>query len=157
MAGKKKKPAGNLIAQNKRARHDYLLEDTFEAGLVLLGWEVKALREGKVQMVDSYVLLRDGEAWLLGVNITPLVSASTHVVAEPQRTRKLLLHSREIAKLFSATQADGYTCVATRLYWKDNRVKCELALGKGKKQHDKRQAERNRDWDRQKQRLMKHG
>ncbi|MEM1230862.1 MAG: SsrA-binding protein SmpB [Pseudomonadota bacterium] len=157
MAGKKKKPAGTLIAQNKRARHDYLLEDTFEAGLVLLGWEVKALREGKVQMVDSYVLLRNGEAWLLGVNITPLVSASTHVVAEPQRTRKLLLHSREIAKLFSATQADGYTCVATRLYWKENRVKCELALGKGKKQHDKRQTERNRDWDRQKQRLMKHG
>jgi SsrA-binding protein len=157
MAGKKKQPSGNLIAQNKRARHDYLLEDHFEAGLVLQGWEVKALRDGKVQMVDSYVLLRNGEAWLLGVNITPLVSASTHVVPEPQRTRKLLLHSREIARLFTATSAAGYSCVATKLYWKDNRVKCELALGKGKKQHDKRETERNRDWDRQKHRLMKQG
>lgn len=155
MAGKKPKPTSNVIAQNKRARHDYVLEDTFEAGMVLKGWEVKSLRDGKAQMVDSYVLLRDGEAWLLGVNITPLTSASTHVVPEPQRTRKLLLHSREIAKLFTATQADGYTCVATKLYWKDNRVKCEIALGKGKKQHDKRNTERNRDWERQKQRLMK--
>ena len=156
MAGKKRKDNSNLIAQNKRARHDYHLEDTFEAGVVLKGWEVKSLRDGKAQMVDSYVLLRDGEAWLLGVNITPLTSASTHVVPEPQRTRKLLLHAREIAKLFTATQADGYTCIATRLYWKDNKVKCELALGKGKKQHDKRQTERNRDWDRQKHRIMKN-
>jgi SsrA-binding protein len=123
--------------------------------VVLEGWEVKSLRAGKAQLVDSYVLLRNGEAWLLGANITPLTSASTHVVADPQRTRKLLLHTRELAQLFSATQAKGYTCIATALYWKGNRVKCEIALGKGKKTHDKRDTERNRDWQRQKERLMR--
>ncbi|MEM6709256.1 MAG: SsrA-binding protein SmpB [Pseudomonadota bacterium] len=149
--------ASGTIATNKRARHDYILTDTTEAGIALMGWEVKSIRAGKVQLIDSYVFLRDGEAWLLNANITPLTSASTHVVAEPQRDRKLLLHAREIAKLFSATQAEGYTCVATRLYWKGNKVKCEIALGKGKKQHDKRASERDRDWKRQKERLLKHG
>ena len=155
MANKKPKPASNTIASNKRARHDYHLSDTFEAGIALQGWEVKSIRAGKVQLVDSYVFLRDGEAWLLNCSITPLTSASTHVVAEPQRDRKLLLHAREIARLFAATQADGFTCVATRLYWKGNKVKCEIALGKGKKQHDKRASERDRDWQRQRQRLLK--
>ena len=110
----------------------------------------------KAQLVDSYVLLRNGEAWLLGANITPLASAATHVIADPQRTRKLLLHTKELAKLFSATRQKGYACIATAMYWKKNRVKCEIALGKGKQQHDKRATQRDRDWNRQKQRLMKH-
>ena len=155
MAGKKGKTPTGTIALNKRARHDYLLEDRFEAGIVLEGWEVKSLRAGKGQLVDSYVLVRNGEAWLLGANITPLASASTHVVADPQRTRKLLLHAKEIARIYAATQQKGFTCVATALYWKGNRVKCEIALGKGKKLHDKRASSRDRDWNRQKERLMK--
>jgi SsrA-binding protein len=155
MTKKTGKPASTTIALNKRARHDYHIEQRFEAGLVLEGWEVKSLRAGKVQLVDSYVLLRDGEAWLLGTNITPLTSASTHVIADPQRTRKLLLHSRELAQIFAATQKKGYACIATALYWKGNKVKCEIGLAKGKKQHDKRATERERDWNRQKQRIMK--
>jgi SsrA-binding protein len=151
----KSKPG--TIALNKRATHDYLLEDRFEAGLVLEGWEVKAIRGGKAQLVDSYVLLRDGEAWLLGANITPLSSASTHVIADPQRTRKLLLHARELARIFAATQQKGFTCIATAMYWKGNKVKCEIALGKGKKLHDKRASQRDRDWNRQKQRILKQG
>ncbi len=155
MASKKGKAPTGTIALNKRARHDYLLEDRFEAGIALEGWEVKSLRAGKGQLVDSYVLVRNGEAWLLGANITPLASASTHVVADPQRTRKLLLHAKEIARIYAATQQKGFTCVATALYWKGNRVKCEIALGKGKKLHDKRASSRDRDWNRQKERLMK--
>jgi SsrA-binding protein len=143
------------IALNKRAGHDYHIEERFEAGLVLEGWEVKSMRAGKAQLVDSYVLLRNGEAWLLGANVTALTSASTHVVADPQRTRKLLLHARELAQIFAATQKKGYTCIATALYWKGNKVKCEIGLAQGKKQHDKRAADRERDWKRQKQRIMK--
>ena len=150
------KPQSTTIAQNKRARHDYTLEERFEAGLVLEGWEVKAIRAGKVQLTDSYVLLRNGEAWLIGANIAPLVSASTHVIADPQRTRKLLLHEKELARLFVATQQKGYTCVVTAMYWKGSRVKCEVALGKGKKLHDKRATDRDRDWERQKARLTRH-
>ena len=157
MAKPKKKDNSNTIALNKRARHDYELEDRFEAGLVLEGWEVKAIRDGKAQLVDSYVLLRNGEAWLLGANITPLLSASTHVVADPQRTRKLLLHAKELARIFAATNQKGYTCVATAMYWKGNKVKVEIALGKGKKLHDKRASQRDKDWNRQKERLMRHG
>lgn len=149
------KSTSSTIALNKRATHDYLLEDRFEAGLVLEGWEVKAIRGGKAQLVDSYVLLRDGEAWLLGAHITPLSSASTHVIADPQRTRKLLLHARELARIFAATQQKGFACVATAMYWKGNKVKCEIALGKGKKLHDKRASQRDRDWNRQKQRILK--
>lgn len=152
---KKGRPASSTIALNKRARHDYLIEDRFEAGMVLEGWEVKSLRDGKGQLVDAYVLLKDGEAWLLGANITPLTSASTHVVADPQRTRKLLLHTRELARIHVATQQKGYTCVALAMYWKGNRVKCEVALAKGKKQHDKRASERAREWSRQKERILK--
>jgi len=155
MTSKPGKAAATTIALNKRARHDYFIEQKFEAGLVLEGWEVKSLRAGKAQLFDSYVLLRNGEAWLFGATITPLTSASTHVVADPQRTRKLLLHAREIAQIVSATQQKGYTCIATALYWKDNKVKCEIGLAKGKKQHDKRATERERDWSRQKQRIMK--
>ena len=155
MTKKSGKAAATTIALNKRARHDYHIEQKFEAGLVLEGWEVKSLRAGKGQLVDSYVVMRGGEAWLLGSNITPLTSASTHVIADPQRTRKLLLHSKEIAQIFAATQQKGFTCVATALYWKGNKVKCEIGLAKGKKQHDKRATERERDWNRQKQRILK--
>ncbi|MBX3706935.1 MAG: SsrA-binding protein SmpB [Pseudomonadales bacterium] len=151
-----KKPGSSTIALNKRAAHDYLLEERFEAGLVLEGWEVKSLRAGKAQLVDSYVLIRNGEAWLLGANFSPLASASTHVVADPQRTRKLLLNQRELVRIVTATQQKGYACVATALYWKGNKVKCEIALGRGKKLHDKRATLKDREWSRQKERLLKH-
>lgn len=154
MAKKKKAPSGNNIAVNKRARFEYHVEERLEAGLVLTGWEVKSLREGKAQLTDSYVLLKDGEAWLVGVHITPLKTACTHVVADPTRSRKLLLNRRELAKLFARTEQKGYTCVALSLYWKQQRVKCEIALVKGKKEHDKRETEKDRDWGRQKQRIM---
>lgn len=154
MAKKKKAPSGNSICQNKKARHDYLIEDKIEAGLVLTGWEVKSLREGRAQLVDSYVVIHKGEAWLVGAHFTPLKTACTHVVADPTRDRKLLLNHRELVKIISATEAKGFTCVALSLYWKGNRVKCEIALAKGKKQHDKRAADKDKDWARQKQRLM---
>lgn len=154
---KKKSPSPGSIVQNKRARFDYKVEERFEAGLVLSGWEVKSLRAGKVQLVDSYVWLKDGEAWLLGAYITPLQTACTHVVAEPTRPRKLLLNKRELAKLFASTEQKGHTCVAMALYWKGSRVKCEVALAKGKKEHDKRATEKDRDWGRQKQRIMGRG
>ncbi len=150
---KTKGPAS--IAQNRRARHDYALSDRFEAGIALAGWELKSIRSGKAQLLDSYVLIRDGEAWLHGATITPLASASTHVIADPKRMRKLLLHKKEIARLFADTSQKGYTCVATSLYWKGNKVKCEIALGKGKKEHDKRATERDRDWKRQQHRTLK--
>lgn len=153
---KKQKISPGTIVQNKKARHDYHIEEKFEAGLVLTGWEVKSLRAGKVQLTESYVLLKDGEAWLLGAHITPLNTASTHVIADPTRTRKLLLNKRELAKLFSTTTQKGYTCVPLALYWKKNRVKCEIALATGKKQHDKRATEKERDWGREKQRIMRH-
>lgn len=153
---KKKKTSPGSIAQNKKARHDYHIEERFEAGLALAGWEVKSLRAGKVQLTESYVLLKDGEAWLLGAHISPLNTASTHVIADPIRTRKLLLHKRELARLFRATQQKGHTCVPLALYWKGNHIKCEIALATGKKQHDKRASEKERDWDREKQRTMRH-
>lgn len=154
-AAKKARPELVRIAENRRARHDYAIEERLEAGIALEGWELKSLRASKAQLVDSYVLVKDGEAFLLGANITPLSSASTHVLADPQRTRKLLLHRKEIARLFSATQQKGYTCIATELYWKGSRVKCQIALAKGKKQHDKRATERERDWKRTQHRIMK--
>ena len=156
MAKNAKRGGSNTIALNRRAKFDYQLEKTFEAGVVLEGWEVKSIRANQAQLSDSYVLVRDGEAWLLGSQISPLSSASTHVSPDPQRTRKLLLNAKEIAEIFRATQAKGSTCVAMALYWKGPRVKCEVALGKGKKQHDKRSTEKERDWQRQKQRLMKN-
>lgn len=152
---KKQSSGSGTIALNKRARHDYFIDQKFEAGLALTGWEVKSLREGKAQLVDSYVILKDGEAWLVGARITPLIAASTHVIAEPLRDRKLLLNRREIDKLIQITEQKGKTCVAMALYWKANRVKCEIALVTGKKDHDKRDSERDRDWARQKERLMK--
>ena len=148
-------PAHRTVARNRRASHDYALEERFEAGLVLEGWEVKSLRAGKAQIQDSYVLLKEGEAWLFGARIAPLASASSHVSPDPGRTRKLLLNARELARIFTATQARGYACIAIALYWKNNRVKCEIALGKGRKRHDKRAALKDREWARQKERLLK--
>ena len=155
MSGKKKKQPDNTIARNKRASFDYKLDDKYEAGIQLLGWEVKAIRMGKAQIVDTYVIFQNGEAYLVGAQITPLDTVSTHFVAEPTRSRKLLLHAKELARLINATQQKGYTCVCTRLYWKNHLVKAEIALGKGKQMHDKRTTEKQRDWDREKQRIMR--
>lgn len=152
---KKKGNQSNSIALNKRARHDYFLEQKFEAGIALQGWEVKAIRQGHVQLAEGYVNLHKGEAFLESVTITPLLSASTHIVPEAQRRRKLLLHARELAQLFAATQQKGYSCVPTAMYWKGNHVKVEIALGKGKHQQDKRASKKEADWQRDKQRLMK--
>ena len=145
----------NTIALNKRARHDYHLEDRFEAGVALEGWEVKALRRGKAQITESYVMFKNGEAWLLGAQISPLSTASTHVSPDPTRTRKLLLNRRELNDLLGATQQKGYTCVCTRMYWKQHLVKAEIALAKGKDMQDKRETEKSRDWNREKQRLLR--
>ena len=144
------------IAQNKKVRHDYFIEDSFETGIALQGWEVKSLRKKKVQLVDSYVLIKDGEAFLLGCNVTPLDTTNTHTVADPTRTKKLLLHKKELAKLFSATQQKGHTCVCTKMYWKGHLVKCQIALAKGKKSHDKRASAKEREWNIDKQRIVRH-
>ena len=157
-AKKKDKPkTSSTIALNKKARHDFILEERLEAGLSLEGWEVKSLRAGKVQMVDSYVLLKDNQAWLFGCLITPLPTASTHIRPDPIRTRKLLLHRDEIDKLIGAVERKGYSLIPTALYWKKGRAKLEIALAKGKKEHDKRAAIKERDWKRDKQRILKHG
>ncbi len=155
MAKKKPKQHPGTIAQNKKARHDYHIETKFEAGLVLTGWEVKSLRAGKAQLTDSHVFLKNGEAWLLNAHISPLNTASTHVIAEPTRQRKMLLHKKEIAKIQAKMNQAGHTCVALALYWKGNKVKCEIALVKGKKEHDKRATEKDRDWNRQKARVVR--
>ena len=156
MSAKKAQSGGGTIALNKKSRHEYFIEERFEAGLVLQGWEVKGLRAGRCQLVDSHVALRDGEAFLLGARIEPLGSASSHIIAVPDRTRKLLLNARELAKLFTGVQQDGYTAICTAMYWKQHLVKCEIALAKGKKAHDKRATEKDRDWQRQKQRITRH-
>lgn len=146
---------GGTIAQNKRARHEYHIEEKYEAGLVLLGWEVKSLRAGKAQLVDSYVIFKDNEAWLIGAHLTPLEAASTHVIADPTRTRKLLMNRKEIDKIARQSEQDGYTAVCLSLFWKKNKVKADIALVKGKKLHDKRATIKEREWGRQKQRVLK--
>ncbi|WP_150305123.1 SsrA-binding protein SmpB [Pseudomonas saliphila] len=152
-----KKPQANsgTIALNKKAKHEYFIEDRFEAGVALTGWEVKSLRAGKVQLVDSYILLKDGEAFLLGAHITPLTTASTHVYADATRTRKLLLKARELDKLLTGVQQKGFSCVPIALYWKRHLVKCEIALVRGKKDFDKRETEKDRDWARDKARIVR--
>lgn len=154
---KKSDNTSSTIALNKLARHDYIIEDKFEAGIVLEGWEVKAIRAGRVQLRDSYVFLKDGEAWLLSTTITPLLSASTHVKPEQMRMRKLLLHRYELNRLVGAVERKGYTLIATAMYWKQGRVKVEVGLAKGKKTHDKRASEKDRDWKIEKQRILKRG
>jgi len=155
MAKKEEKTKSNTIAQNKKARFDYFIEERFEAGLALQGWEVKSLRAGKAQLVDSFVMVRDGEAWLHGSHVTPLNSASTHVTPEPARIRKLLMNRREIDRLTGLVERKGYTLVALELYWNKGRAKLALGLAKGKKQHDKRATEKDRDWDRDKARILR--
>jgi len=151
------KSSSNTISLNRRARYEYHLEERLEAGIALLGWEVKALREGNIQFNESYVLLSGGEAFLFGCHITPLVSASSHVSADPMRTRRMLLHKRELDRLIGHVERQGYTLIPTAMYWKKGKVKVEIALAKGKKQHDKRRTEKDRDWERQKSRIMKAG
>jgi SsrA-binding protein len=156
--GKKKsatKGSSSTIALNKKARHNYFIEDRFEAGIALQGWEVKSLREGRVQLTESYVILQNGEAWLFGLHISPLISASTHITPDPTRSRKLLLHRRELDKLIGAVERKGYTLVATALYWKRGRAKLEIALARGKQSHDKRATEKDQEWTRSKQRLLR--
>jgi len=152
---KGKGAAGGTIALNKRSRHEYHLEDRFEAGLALEGWELKAIRAGRANITDAYAVVLKGEMFLVGAQITPLISASTHVVTNDRRSRKLLLHRREIDNLIGRVQRDGYTVVPTALYWKGNKVKAEVALAKGKQSHDKREAAKDRDWAREKSRVMR--
>lgn len=143
------------ISNNKKAFHDYFVEEKYEAGIVLEGWEVKAIRAGRVQIKESYVVIKNAEIWLLGMHITPLSEASTHVHPDPTRTRKLLLHEREISKLIGKVERAGYTLVPIDLHYTRGRVKVEIGLSKGKKQHDKRATEAERDWKREKERMLK--
>ena len=143
------------IVDNKKAFHDYFIEERFEAGLVLAGWEAKAIRAGRAQIKESYVVVKDGEVFLLGAHITPLISASTHVKPDPTRTRKLLLHKAEINKLIGKVERAGFALVPLDLHYTRGKVKLAIGLAKGKKQHDKRETERQRDWDKEKSRLMK--
>lgn len=149
------KSSSATIADNRRAHFEYFIEKRFEAGIVLEGWEVKSLRAGRGQIREGYAIIKNGAPWLLGSHIAPLVSASTHRATDPERTRKLLLHHREIKELTGAVERRGYTLVPLRLYWKNGRAKLELGLVRGKKLHDKRDVERERDWQRQRERLLK--
>ena len=150
-----KQHSERTIAQNRKARFDFFIEEDFEAGLELQGWEVKSLRAGKAQLTESYVVLRDNQAWLLGAHITPLLSASTHIEPDPTRTRRLLLHRNEIDRLTGLVERRGYTLVPLELYWKNGRAKLAIGLAKGKKQHDKRAAEKERDWQIERARVLK--
>jgi SsrA-binding protein len=153
---KKSKTLSNTIALNKKSRFDYFLLERFEVGLMLQGWEVKSLRAKKVQLSDAYILIKNNEAWLFGALITPLATASTHIIPDPQRTRKLLLHRAQLDTLIGAVERKGQALIPTAMYWsKSNKAKLEIALATGKKQHDKRATEKDRDWGREKQRVMK--
>ena len=156
MARKKAgKGDGRMIAVNRRARHDYFIENTYEAGLVLEGWEVKSLREGGAQLAEAYVHVKDGEGWLVGAHFAPLKTVSTHIKANPTRSRKLLLNRQELDRLVGNVERKGYTLVPLDLHWHKGRAKLEIGLGKGKKQHDKRAAKKDQDWQRQKARILK--
>lgn len=155
MAKSEKEQEQPDIAVNRRARHDYFIEETFEAGLALEGWEVKSLRAGRVQITEAYVTLKNGEAWLLGAHVTPLITASTHIKPDTTRTRKLLLQRSQIDKLVGKVERAGYTVVPLNLHWNRGRAKLTIGLAKGKKQHDKREDSKQRDWQRQKERLLK--
>jgi len=155
MAKPQKDSHEGSIALNRRARHDYFIDERYEAGLVLLGWEVKALRAGRLQLAEGYVMARHGEAWLMGAHITPLNSASTHVICDPTRNRKLLMNRRELDNLEAAVDRKGYTAVPLSMYWKGGRAKLEVGLARGKKDHDKRNTEKDRDWQREKARTLR--
>lgn len=152
---KKSDQPDNTIARNRQAHYDYFIEEHFEAGIALQGWEVKSLRAGRVNLKESYVFVRDAEAYLFGCHISPLSSASTHVHADPTRTRKLLLHRQELSRLIGSTERKGYTLVPLALYWKRGRAKLNVGLARGKKDYDKRATEKERDWQRDKQRLLR--
>jgi SsrA-binding protein len=152
---REKSNGGGTIALNKRARHEYHIDEHYEAGIALEGWEVKSLRAGRANLGDAYAIVKAGEIYLFGASIVPLISASTHVVPEDRRTRKLLLKRTEIDKLVGAIERKGYTLIPLALYWKNNRVKVDLGLARGKQEHDKRDTERERDWNREKQRVMR--
>lgn len=153
-SGKKSTP-DNGIARNKKARFDYFIEETFIAGLVLEGWEVKSLRAGRIQIKESYIVIKKQEAWLLGAHISPLESASTHIHPDPTRTRKLLLHKKELDKLIGAVDRRGFTLVPVNMFWSKGFAKIKIGLAKGKKQHDKRADAKDKDWKREKERLFK--
>ena len=144
------------IAQNKKAFHDYFIEERFEAGLALQGWEVKSMRAGRVQLQEAYVIVKGAEWFLLGAHVSPLSTVSTHVEADPTRTRKLLMHAEEIGKLIGQVERAGYTLVPLDLHLKKGKIKLEIGLAKGKKQHDKREVEKDREWQREQQRLMRN-
>jgi len=150
-----KDASAGRIAENRRARYDYFIEERFEAGVALQGWEVKALRAGRLQLQESYVLLKDDEAWLFGAHVSPLPTASTHVQPDPTRSRKLLLHRRQIDSLVGGVERKGRTIVPLAMYWKNGRAKLEIGLARGKKEHDKRADTKERDWQREKARVMK--
>jgi SsrA-binding protein len=154
----KKKPANDspLIADNRRARHEYFIEETYEAGMALQGWEVKSLRAGRAQIKEAYVFIKDAEAFLFGAHISPMPTASTHIIPDPIRTRKLLLNRAELNRLIGAVERKGYTLVPLEMYWKNGKAKLRIGLAKGKKEHDKRATEKDRDWQREKSRVMKH-
>ncbi len=154
---KSKSAPSATVADNRKARHDYFIEDQYEAGLALEGWEVKSLRAGRLQLRESYVVIKDAQAWLLGAHITPLPTASTHIHPDPTRTRRLLLHRAELDKLIGAVERKGYALVPLDVHWKRGRAKLRIGLAKGKKQHDKRAVEKERDWQREKQRVLKNG
>ncbi|HUK01198.1 MAG TPA: SsrA-binding protein SmpB [Steroidobacteraceae bacterium] len=147
----------SLIAENRKARFDYFIEERYEAGLALQGWEVKALRAGRANLTEGYIYLREGEAFLIGAHFAPLPTASTHTPVDPVRTRKLLMHHHELQRLIGAVERRGYTLIPLELYWKSGRAKLRLGLAKGKKQHDKRATEKARDWQRDKARLLRRG
>lgn len=143
------------IVDNKKAFHDYFIEERFETGIALEGWEVKSIRAGRVQLKEAYVIVRGGEIFLFGAHISPLATASTHIHPDPVRTRKLLLHASEISKLIGKVERAGYTMVPLNLHYSKGRIKCEIGLAKGKKQYDKRESEKERDWQREQQKIMK--
>lgn len=153
----KKQNTSSQIATNRRATHDYHITDRYEAGVVLEGWEVKSLRDGRGQLQDSYVIIKHSEAFLIGMHIPPLLSASTHIDPQPDRTRKLLLNRKELNYLIGAVERKGFTIVPLKLYWKGRRVKCEIGLARGKKEYDKRESEKQKDWHREQSRLLKRG
>ncbi|MDH5810613.1 SsrA-binding protein SmpB [Legionella pneumophila] len=150
-----KKQPDSTIALNRKAGFDYFIEDQYEAGLVLEGWEVKSLRAGKINLSDSHVIIKYGEAFLLGAQIQPLPTASTHFIPEPVRTRKLLMNKKELNHLIGSVERQGYTIVPLSLYWKKNKIKIKIALAKGKKEHDKRDTIKDREWQRDRSRIMK--
>ena len=156
MSKKKSGDQSASIAENRKARHEYFIGQTYEAGIALQGWEVKSLRDGRLQLKEAYVFLKNGEAYLFGAHISALPTASTHVIPDPIRTRKLLLNRAELNQLVGAVERRGYTLVPLEMYWKGGRAKLRIGLAKGKKEHDKRATSKDRDWQREKSRIMKH-